>query len=113
MPEYVVRARLAAETGIIGAGLALRRRGRRADGPQNQPKSIQAYLVCPQRMRISAHARSMSPFACNDGADGAALFDIVNVQIWTRRRARRTGKVASTPGAAPRPFFGPCAKGRE
>jgi hypothetical protein len=44
----------------------------------------------------------MNPNACKYGAGGAALFDIVNVQIWTRRRAWRTRKVASTPGAAPR-----------
>ena len=29
----------------------------------------------------------MSSYACDYGAGGAALFDIVNVQIWTRRRA--------------------------
>ena len=28
----------------------------------------------------------MSPYACDYGAGGAALFDIVNVQNWTRRR---------------------------
>ena len=33
---------------------------------------------------------------------GVALFDIVNVQNWTRRRTWRTHKVASTRGAAPR-----------
>jgi hypothetical protein len=108
VPEYVVRAALEIETGITGAGFALRRRGRRADGPQNQPKYIQAYLMCRQRTRISARARTMRPFACEYGARGAALFDIVNVQIWTRRRARRTDTVASTPGAAPRPFLPIC-----
>jgi hypothetical protein len=46
----------------------------------------------------------MSPYAYDYGAGGAALFDIVNVQIWTRRRTRRTDKVASIPGAAPRSF---------
>ena len=81
----MVRAALEIETGITGAGFALRRRGRRADGPQNQPKYIQAYLMCRQRTRISARARTMRPFACEYGARGAALFDIVNVQIWTRR----------------------------
>ena len=30
---------------------------------------------------------TMSSYACDYGAGGAALFDIVNVQIWTRRRA--------------------------
>ena len=29
----------------------------------------------------------MSPYAYDYGAGGAALFDIVNVQNWTRRRA--------------------------
>jgi hypothetical protein len=29
----------------------------------------------------------MSSYAYDYGAGGAALFDIVNVQIWTRRRA--------------------------
>jgi hypothetical protein len=38
-------------------------------------------------------------------AGGAALFDIVNVHTWARRRARRTHKVASTTGAAPRLFL--------
>ena len=30
--------------------------------------------------------RTMSPYAFDYGAGGAALFDIVNVQNWTRRR---------------------------
>jgi hypothetical protein len=39
------------------------------------------------------------------GAGGAALFDIVNVQNWTRRRTpARSSKVASAPEAASRPF---------
>jgi hypothetical protein len=47
----------------------------------------------------------MNSYAYEYGAGGAALFDIVNVQIWTRRRIlQRTHKVASTPGAAPRSF---------
>ena len=53
---------------------------------------------------MSARPRPMSPYACDYGAGGAALFDIVNVQNWTRRQARRIHKVASTPGAAPRSF---------
>ena len=55
-------------------------------------------------MRMRARSRRMSLYAYDYGAGGAALFDIVNVQIWTRRRAWRTRKVASTPGAAPRSF---------
>ena len=47
----------------------------------------------------------MSSYAYDYGAGGAALFDIVNVQIRTRRRAWRTHKVASTPGAAPCSFL--------
>ena len=43
--------------------------------------------MCRRRTRIRARARTMSPYACAYGAGGAALFDIVNVQIWTRRRA--------------------------
>src|SRR5262249_34190179 len=75
---------------------------RRADGPQNQPKYIQAHLVCRQRTRISARARTMSPFAYDYGVHGAALFDIVNVQIWTRRRAlaHLRGRFHSGSGAA-------------
>jgi hypothetical protein len=53
---------------------------------------------------MCACSRPMSSYACDYGAGGAALFDIVNVQIWTRRRAWRTNTVDSTPGAAPRPF---------
>src|SRR5205085_2377965 len=50
----------------------------------------------------------MSPYACDYGAGGAALFDIVNVQIWTRRRLpARSSTLASAPGAAPRPFVIP------
>ena len=52
---------------------------------------------------MCARPRPMSPYAYDYGA-GGALFDIVNVQIWTRRQARRTHKVASIPGAAPRSF---------
>ena len=37
--------------------------------------------------RMRARPRPMSSYACDYGAGGAALFDIVNVQIWTRRRA--------------------------
>ncbi len=36
---------------------------------------------------MRARPRSMSPYAYDYGAGGVALFDIVNVQIWTRRRA--------------------------
>jgi len=53
-------------------------------------------------MRMRARPRRMSPYAFNYGAGGAALFDIVNVQIWTRRRASAHDKVASTPEAVPR-----------
>jgi hypothetical protein len=44
----------------------------------------------------------MNPFACDYGAGGAALFDIVNVQIWTRRRASAhpQGRFHSGSGAA-------------
>ena len=59
---------------------------------------------CAESIRACARPRPMSPYAYDYGAGGAALFDIVNVQIWTRRRARRTQKVASTPGAASRSF---------
>jgi hypothetical protein len=39
------------------------------------------------------------------GAVGAALFDIVNVQHWTRRRTpARLSNVASAPEAVSRPF---------
>jgi hypothetical protein len=39
------------------------------------------------------------------GAVGAALFDIVNVQNWTRRHTlARSSTLASVPEAAPRPF---------
>ena len=56
-------------------------------------------------MRMRARAlRPMNSFAYDYGAGGAALFDIVNVQIWTRRRAWRTHKLASNPGTAPRSF---------
>ena len=97
-----VRATLQAETGITGAGSPLRRSGRRADGPQNQPKSIQTPLVSRERMRTRARPRRMSPYAYDYGACGAALFDIVNVQIWTRRRAsaHRQGRFHSGSGAA-------------
>jgi len=44
----------------------------------------------------------MSPNACDYGAGGAALFDIVNVQSGRGAEPRRTHKAASTPGAAPR-----------
>ena len=55
-----------------------------------------------QRTRIRARARTMNPFACDYGAGGAALFDIVNVQIWTRRRASAhpQGRFHSGSGAA-------------
>ena len=43
--------------------------------------------MCPARTRMRARPQLMSPYACDYGAGGAALFDIVNVQIWTRRRA--------------------------
>jgi hypothetical protein len=35
---------------------------------------------------VRARPRRMSPYAYDYGAGGAALFDIVNVQNWTRRR---------------------------
>jgi hypothetical protein len=44
------------------------------------------------------------------GAGGAALFDIVNVQIWTRRRVRRTYKVViatACPRVIDRPTLSP------
>jgi hypothetical protein len=44
----------------------------------------------------------MNPFACDYGAGGAALFDIVKVHFGRGAEPRRTHKVASTPGAAPR-----------
>ena len=66
----------------------------------SEPKYSRTHLMC--RMR-APHSRARpareNPYACNYGAVGAALFDIVNVQIWTRRRARHTRKVASTPGS--------------
>ena len=43
--------------------------------------------MCPPRTRMRERPQLMSPYACDYGAGGAALFDIVNVQIWTRRRA--------------------------
>ena len=46
----------------------------------------QTHLMCRQRTRIRVRARTMNPYAYDYGAGGAALFDIVNVQIWTRRR---------------------------
>jgi hypothetical protein len=44
----------------------------------------------------------MRPFACDDGADGAALFDIVNVQILDAApsSAHRQGRFHSGSGAA-------------
>ena len=42
--------------------------------------------MCPARTRMRARPQLMSPYACDYGAGGAALFDIVNVQNWTRRR---------------------------
>lgn len=51
---------------------------------------------------MRARPRSMSPYAYDYGAGGAALFDIVNVQIWTRRRAsaHRQGRFHPGSGAA-------------
>jgi len=49
-----------------------------------------------------AHGRTMTPNACDYGAGGAALFDIVKVHFGRGAEPRRTHKVASTPGAAPR-----------
>jgi len=97
-----LQAKLETETGITGAGPPLRRQGRRADGPHNQAKYIQAHLMRRRRTRIRARARAMSPYARDYGAGGAALFDIVNVQIWTRRRAsaHRQGRFHTGSGAA-------------
>jgi hypothetical protein len=55
-----------------------------------------------ERTRIRACARTMNPFACDYGAGGAALFDIVKVQIRTRRRAsaQPQGRFHSGSGAA-------------
>src|SRR5258708_39481507 len=39
-----------------------------------------------QRTPMRVRLRPMSSYAYAYGAGGAALFDIVNVQIWTRRR---------------------------
>jgi hypothetical protein len=37
--------------------------------------------MCRERTRIRACARTMNPFACDYGAGGAALFDIVKVHF--------------------------------
>jgi hypothetical protein len=54
------------------------------------------------RACVRALARTMNPNACDYGAGGAALFDIVKVHFGRGAEPRRTHKVASTPGAAPR-----------
>ena len=54
---------------------------RRTNRSTSKPNS------CAESARACrARPRRMSPYACDYGAGGAALFDIVNVQIWTRRR---------------------------
>ena len=59
-----------------------------------------------QRTCMRARARTMSPNACDYGAAGAALFDIVNVQFGRGAEPRRTleGRFHSGSGAAS--FFG-------
>ena len=92
------------ETAVAGAGFALRRSGRRADGPHTDPRSPTSTHAPWARVRVRSRSMSSQLDYGAGFAGGAALFDIVNVHTWARRRARRTHKVASTPGAASRPF---------
>ncbi len=48
--------------------------------------------MCRERTRIRACARTMNPFACDYGAGGAALFDIVKVRFGRGAEPRRTHK---------------------
>ena len=64
-----------------------------------------------RRQGTCVRARIVSPNACDYGAVGAALFDMVNVHF---RRGAEFGaplKVASTPAAAPRPLLAICDAG--
>ena len=57
-----------------------------ADGPHHDPQNIQNPSVCLGRARVRACSRHWVRLRLTNGAGGAALFDIVNVQNWTRRR---------------------------
>ena len=50
-------------------------------------KTIPTSTACREHARVLTRACPQTAIRMNDyGAGGAALFDIVNVQIWTRRR---------------------------
>ena len=57
-----------------------------ADGPHHDPQNIQNPSVRLGRARVRACSRHRVRLRLTNGAGGAALFDIVNVQNWTRRR---------------------------